>query len=419
MTSTSKKLTILASIGAGVEYYDFIIYGLLATYLSQAFFPGHDSMANLLKTFAIFALGYLVRPVGGLIFGSLGDRYGRKKIFLSSLLLMAVSTLGIGLIPTYAQWGILASCLLVLCRILQGLAFGAEIPSTVTFVAEHAHQTKRGLHCGIVLAFISLGATTGSLIIYLLNNYLTPTQMAAWGWRIPFCLGSSLAILGYFIRKRIQETPLFIQHVPSPEANKQPIAQLFTQYPKYIALGIGVCLFAACIIIFGISLPAYLKQFHTFDMKNLYLSLTLGLVWSTLILPFLGWYSDRIGRRKLLAVVAGFIVIAGFPLFMLLHQQKPWSLLVFMLLYETIISIIAVCFLPLLAELFPTKVRLSGVAFCYNIIYSLAGLTPLLLAKLVQVTGVTFYTPLFFILLALLTLGCLTQVKEQTGMVLR
>ncbi len=193
------RTTLLASIGAGLEYYDFIIYGLLASYLSTLFFPPHDGAAALIGTFAIFATGYLFRPIGGILFGMISDRYGRKKAFVSVMLLMALATCTIGLLPTYHQIGISAAYLLLLLRILQGLAFGAEIPGAITFVSEHANPYYRGTHCGFLVSSVGMGAVLASALNYFISRHFSSAMVLAWGWRIPFLIGSVLAIAGSWL----------------------------------------------------------------------------------------------------------------------------------------------------------------------------------------------------------------------------
>ena len=209
-----------------------------------------------MKLLAFFALGYLARPLGGIIFGNQGDRIGRKPIFLFSILLMAFSTLIIGLLPAYHSIGISATIGLIFLRILQGMAFGAEIPGTVTFLVEHTQHYHRGRHIGFALSSISLGASLGSGIIFILSQNLSAVQMVNYGWRIPFLLGGSLALVGFFIRRKLQETPLFLAYQNNnlktnhKTNHQQPIVYLLQHYPRLIFLGISISLLSACFIVF-------------------------------------------------------------------------------------------------------------------------------------------------------------------------
>ncbi|MDF2866681.1 MAG: hypothetical protein K0S11_151 [Gammaproteobacteria bacterium] len=399
-----KKVTLITSIGAGLEYYDFVIYALLATYLSKNFFPQTDPSLALLQTFGIFAVGYIARPLGGVLFGLLGDRRGRKNTFLIAIILMAVATFTIGILPNYSQIGWIASLCLLSLRLIQGVAFGAELPGAITFLSEHTHHYNRGLHASFMVASLSLGATVGSLLIMLLTYLLTPTQMFVWGWRIPFLLGGVLAIIGYWLRRKTQETPHFMSY---KQTNPHPVAiitTLLNYHRKSLCQGLGIMLFTACFIIFALGLPAYLHEYLGYELSEVYSANTLGLLWSTLVLPLFGLLSDRIGRKLQLIVTTLLFALTSPLLFQLLSLHHPIALIGFMLCYQTIIAATAACYIPLLAELFPTPVRYTGIALCYNIGGSLSGFTPLIVNSIMRYTGQTLWVVLFFSLLALITL---------------
>ncbi|GAB4223149.1 MAG: MFS transporter [Gammaproteobacteria bacterium] len=407
-----RKLTLLSSLGAGLEYYDFVIYALLGHYLSTLFFPNHQQATALISVFAVFALGYIVRPIGGIIFGILGDRYGRKLSFTSATLILALSTVSIGLLPVYANIGLSATICLVILRLIQGIAFGAELPGTLTFIVEHVNAHERGLHCGILIASVGIGASLASLIIYLLSLALSDHAMLHWGWRIPFLLGGILAYVGFIIRKYATETPLF-------EANRQqglrthPFITLFCEHKTAIVSGLSITLFAASLVIFVLYLPSYLKAFYRYNAHDLYLATTVSLLWCSFILPIVGFISDQIGRKKLLILTSVGFIISSYYFFHILELNNPAALFSFMIIYETFIAIFAICYFTTLPELFPTTVRYTGVAFCYNIAYSFAGLTPSVLTYIVSKTQQTGYVTLFFSLLASLTLLAATRLPNQ------
>lgn len=408
---SSGALTALVSIGVGLEYYDFVVYGFLASVLSRVFFPHSNALIGIIEVFSIFALGYVARPLGGLFFGSLGDRLGRKNIFLMSMLLMAFSTLFIGLLPSYAQIGLLAPVLLLFLRILQGLAFGAELPGASTFLVEHLKQ-HHGRYCGFALSSVSLGALLGSFIPFLLNLFFTTDQIIAFAWRIPFLLGGLLACVTYFIRKKIQETPAFIDYSKAtPE--KKPIRNLFANYKKQILLGFTITIFGACLIIFGVGLPAFLEHFYNYyNTKEIYLLVSIGYMWSGITLPFLGAISDRLGQIKMLLSVTAIFMLVCAWVFKLLALKNFWALLIFILIYQTFVSGIASSYLVILPKSFPTSVRFTGSALCYNLAFSLAGFTPALFNAFVGFTGVQ-YSYLFFVFLGFFTLlGCFILLKN-------
>lgn len=399
-----KKVTLITSIGAGLEYYDFVIYALLATYLSKNFFPQTDPNLALLQTLAVFAIGYIARPLGGILFGLLGDQRGRKNTFLIAIMLMAFATFAIGILPTYLQLGWMASLGLLLLRLVQGIAFGAELPGAITFLSEHAQGNNRGLHAGFMVASLSLGATVGSLLIMLLTSHLTSTQMLVWGWRVPFLLGGLLAVVGYWLRRKTQETPYFISYKQAHPYPTAIIATLLKYHRKALCQGLGIMLFTACFIIFALGLPAYLHQYFNYELAEVYRANTLGLLWSALALPLFGSLSDKIGRKLLLILTTSLFVLTSPLLFHLLNLHQPAALIGFMLCYQTIIAATAACYIPLLAELFPTSVRYTGIALCYNIGGCLSGFTPFIVTSIMRYTEQPLWVVSFFSLLALITL---------------
>lgn len=405
-----KRTTLITSIGAGLEYYDFTVYALLASYISHNFFPQTAPQLALLKTFAIFAVAYLARPVGGILLGLMGDRYGRKSTFLLSIMLMASATLGIGLLPNYEQIGWQASLYLLLLRLLQGMAFGAELPGAITFLSEHLTEAKRGLHCSFMLASLSIGATIGSTLSLCLSYFLSHNQMLAWGWRVPFLVGSVLAIVGYWLRRSTQETPHFLQQ----QTTKQPIAilsTLITQHFKSLLQGLGIMLFTGCLLIFGLSLPAYLHAYYGYALSDIYQANTLSLIGSVLMLPLFGWLADKIGRKLQLTIASLIFAIISLWLFKLLSLQQPTALLSFMLLYQVFIAATATCYMPLSAELFPTSVRYTGLALCYNTGSLIASLSPFFANSIAQTFNPSS-TALFFSALALITFAAGLSTKR-------
>lgn len=409
-----KKLTLFASLGMGLEYYDFVIYGLLANNLGQAFFPAADPIAATIQALAIFALGYIARPMGGLILGHLGDRYGRRNIFLISLMLMALATLGIGILPTYHHIGLTATVLLILLRILQGFAYGAELPGSITFLSEHLRH-RRGIYIGFAMSSLSIGAALASGVLFVLNLWLTPSQMASYGWRLPFLLGGLLIIFSYLIRRRMQETPLFLQ-TAATQPIAWPVLELLKKFGRQVVIGLAISLFTACFIVFAISLPVYLQTFYHYSASQSYLAIFIGLIASAFMLPFFGYLADRVGRARLLLLTALLSSVCSAALFSILNQQTMWALIIFIILYQAIIAALGNCYLPVLAELFPTRVRFTGVALCYNTVYSLASFTPFLLNQASALSGNTHNTSWFFSLLAVTTVvACFFINKNVTG----
>jgi MFS transporter, MHS family, proline/betaine transporter len=405
--------TLLASLGSALEYYDFVLYALLASYLSQHFFPTHDPLAGLIETMLIFAVGYLVRPLGGVIFGHLGDTLGRKQTFTFIILLMAIATGGIGLLPGYSHWGILAPLSLALLRICQGLSQGAELPGAMTFVSEHANTRRRGLQCGLVLLGISLGATGGSMIIWLLTRWLTSEQMMDWGWRIPFLLGGLLAIVGYYLRRQSLETPLFKQ-MPTACPAQPPIWQVLTHQRGAVLRGFAITVLSAALVLFNLFIPAFLATFYQYDSSTIYAAMSIGLIWSGLCLVIFGWLSDHLGRTRLLRISAIATMLAIVPIFHLLGHNTFYALLMFNILYQTLIAGLAACYVPILTELFPTQTRFSGFALTYNLAFSVAAFIPILLTWLANTTAYPPIVAWFFVIFACIPIIGSLLIKDMT-----
>jgi MFS family permease len=367
--------TIITSIGSALEYYDFVTYIMLASFLKTVFFPETDHLASMLNILAIFALGYIARPLGGVVFGYFGDRYGRKTTFLLAVLLMAFSILGIGLLPGYNTLGVFSPILLVIFRFIQGISQGAELPGAITFICEHAESGHKGKRCGQVFMGVGVGSMLSAGVNYLLTTHLTHAQILAWGWRLPFLLGAVLAIVGYYLRRKTMETPAFEQNTTH---YKMPIVKVFEVYPQQLIMGFLFVASAASIIMFMLFMPTYLQHYTHLSVPKSYLVVTAGMAMSVIFLPLFGMLSDKVGRRWLL-MAASFLQIVGMvPLFYLLHGHHVWAPWAFIVIYEILISAMAACYPPMLADLFPTAVRYTGVGICYNVTYALAAFVPML-----------------------------------------
>ncbi len=377
MSYRAKKTTLLASIGAGLEYYDFIVYGMMVVYLNALFFSSSEGWVNQMKAFGVFAAGYLARPFGGILFGMIGDAFGRKKSFLAVMMLMALATLAIGLLPTESQIGEYAAVLLIIFRVLQGLSFGAELPGAITVVYEHSEKKERALHSGFVISSVTLGSLLASLVLFILTKVLSDSEILAWGWRIPFLFGGTLAIINAFIRKHLQETPEYLESAknrPDRFGLKSPLLLLASNHWKEALFGIGTTLFLSSLVIFVLYLPAFLAANFGFAQSVIYLAMTCSMGWSALILPFFGAIADRWSPAALFRTATfGFAVLA-FPLFYLLTSSL--GLIIFMLIYQTLLSAATTSYFPLLSALFPTQARYTGVALSYNVSYALMGLSP-------------------------------------------
>jgi MFS family permease len=310
--------------------------------------------------------------------------------------------------------GGMASLLLVFFRILQGLSFGAELPGAITVACEYSEKNKRGGNSGIVIASTSIGAMVASLILFVLTGVMTTGQILNWGWRIPFLLGGILAVANYFIRKHLQETPEFIEaqkFMPLKKDFRVPLFYLLKQYRIELLQGIGMTVFLSSLVIQVLYFPTFLKAHFGYSSSDIYLAMLCSMIWSALTLPLCGLLADSLGKRELFKRTTLVYIAGVFPLFSVLDLHTFSSLLFFMCMYQTVISFASVCYFPLLVEIFPTKIRYTGVAACYNITYSLMATLPLLLTALIRYSE----TPLSLVWVAIIcaVVTCIALVFNQ------
>lgn len=406
------KITLLTSIGAGLEYYDYVIYYLLANYISQQFFPTSNHTATLFATFSLFAISNVIRPLGGVFVGMLGDHYGRKNVFANTLLCMALASFCIGILPSFAAIGILATILFCALRILQGITFGAELPGAITFLLEHIRTKNRGLHCGFLISAVSLGVTLGSGINYLLTKFFDGTAMLLWGFRIPFILGGLLAIIGFFIRKKIAETPLFLTLNPKrnnslKEISKKHFAQIFA--------GIGMVIFPATLVTYLLAFPVYLHEIFYYQFPDIYLATTLGYLWCAVLIPIFGGLADHLGRKALFMIALLLVIFFGPWIFGLLNYGTVGALFIFMGLWQIILAMLAACYFVLLPEAFPTEVRFTATAFSYNVAYTFAAFFPLIANYIYHTLHKPQFLSWIFSAIAVLSLGSVLFLKNYTS----
>ena len=406
-----KKIIVLSSLGTGLEYYDFVIYALLAGFISPLFFPEAEHFTRLIATFSIFAVGYFARPLGGIVFGILGDKFGRQKVFSSSLLIMAFATFSMGIMPVFDKHRICSALIFLFLRIVQGISYGAELPVSLTFLAEHSEKEKRGKNCGYMVSGISIGVTFGSFVIFVLTSLFSPAEMIAWGWRVPFILGGVLAVPAYLVRRCTKE-PFCFKKI---KYNKNILSTLFNSYFKNIFIGLGIVIFPACLIVLQLSLPRYLEHSIGYKSSDIYLVITFGYIWSAFLIPILGYFSDYIGRKYLLIAAAITFLCLGNFLFDILNYKSFLVLLAFILSIQTIISMAASSHFTMLAENFPTKVRCTGVAFCYNIAYVIAASMPSIFNYILKVFHDVSYAAYFLMIIAVITLISACLIKDSTG----
>lgn len=399
------KTLTLAALGGALEFYDFIIFVFFAAVVGELFFPADiPEWLRQVQTFGIFAAGYLARPLGGIIMAHFGDLVGRKKMFTLSILLMAVPTLAIGLLPTYALLGIAAPLLLLLMRVLQGAAIGGEVPGAWVFVAEHVPAKRIGIACGTLTAGLTVGILLGSVVATLINTSMTQQTIHDGGWRIPFLLGGAFGLVAMYLRRWLQETPVFIEMQQRKAlAEELPLKAVVVNHRKAVVVSMLLTwLLSAGIVVVILMSPVWLqKQLGIAPALTLQAN-SLATVMLTLGCLAAGTVVDRVGASK--TFIAGSLLLAVCSwLFYHLTAGNPAYLFP---LYGLVgFSVGVVGAVPyVMVRAFPAEVRFTGISFSYNVAYAIfGGLTPILVTLLMNVSPMA---PAWYVLaLALLGLG--------------
>lgn len=417
MQSDIRRAVAGASIGNAVEWFDFAIYGFLATFIAGQFFPAGDETAALLNTFAIFAAAFFMRPLGGFVFGPLGDRIGRQRVLALVILLMSAATLGIGLLPTYGAIGVLAPLLLLVLRCLQGFSAGGEYGGGAVYLAEFATDERRGVTVTFMVWSGVLGFLLGSITVTLLQAVLSTAAMESYGWRIPFLIAGPLGLVGLYIRLRLSDTPQFAELSKSHQTAESPLREAVSTAWRSILQVIGL------MIVFNIGyyvvfafLPSYFIKTLQFSATDAFLSITLAcLVALVLILP-LAMLSDRIGRRPLLIGGAVAFAVLGYPLFLLLNTGSLAAAIAAHCVLAAIESVYVSTAVSAAVELFATRVRFSGFSIGYNVCVAVfGGTTPYIVTWLTATTGDAIAPAYYLVIAAMVSLGVVLTLRESAG----
>ncbi len=358
-----KKLVFITCLGAVLEFLDFTIVILFANELTLAFLPNAGE-SGLLWLFAIYSLGSLSRPIGGILFSHYGDKIGRKRLFRLSIIMMSGATLAIGLLPTYSTLGFTSVILLAILRTLQGLSVGGELPGAIVFAAEHVPPSHRGTLTAAIIASALLGLVLASFMGVLLQHNLSTEHINSWGWRLPFIAGSLLGIMGYYLRRGIVETPLFSEIINASAIAEIPLATLFKRQPKAVFIGIGLTATAASMVSIYILLPPYASRYLGFPAEKAFEFTTITLLTLSILSLACGWLSDRVGRKPMLVTGGIILLVIAQPTYQAMMTGSLW----FMMTLTIVPAAIANgCYVASVSELFPTQVRYTGLAVCINV----------------------------------------------------
>lgn len=401
-----------AMIGNWFELFDFIIYGYFAAQIGHAMFPEADPLTIILSSFATYGVGFIMRPVGGMVLGNFGDRFGRKRALVFTMLLMAGATGATGLIPPYTAIGIVAPMLLVICRLLQGFAAGGEWGGATTFLVEYAPPHRRGFYGALQQLSTSLAILSALGISLALNLLLTEEQLIAWGWRLPFLLGFLVAPVGFYLRSKVRETPTF-RHADERPAS--PLREAFTHHRGAVARVFGIAIiWCVAGYTFGAFLISYATEVLRIDRGLVLTAITVGTLVNLAVIPLTGHLSDRFGRRRfLIASAVGFLVLA-LPLFYLMSEfQAFWTVLLTSITAGVLSGMFSGCAPTFLCELLPTRVRYSALSVGYNAaVMFFGGFAPFIATLLIQRTGLLLSPSFYVVGAAALTLGTLLATRS-------
>ena len=413
------KVVVASLVGTAIEFFDFYIYATAAVIVfPHIFFPQGDPTAATLQSLATFAIAFVARPIGSALFGHFGDRVGRKVTLVASLLTMGVSTVVIGLLPSYETIGVLAPMLLALARFGQGLGLGGEWGGAALLATENAPPRKRALYG----SFPQLGAPIGFFFangtFLLLSWLLTDEQFMSWGWRVPFILSAVLVIIGLYVRVSLHETPVFAKIAKAGKQVKIPLGTLLTKHLK--ATVIGTFIMLATYTLFYI-MTVYSMTFSTaavpvglgFSRNDVLWMLMMAVIGFGVMVPIAGYLADKFGRRKCMIVITSLMIIFALAVFQpLLGSGNPTLVMAFLLIG---LSLMGLTFGPmgaLLPELFPTEVRYTGASFSYNVASILGASVAPYIATWLQANYGLFYVGLYLAAMSAITLVALLVSKE-------
>lgn len=410
-----KKVIAAGVIGEVLEWYDFTLYGFFAPILATLFFPTHDPFLSLLATFGGFAAGYLTRPLGGFVFGHLGDRWGRKRALALTLVLMAIPTFLMGLLPTYQDIGIWAPLLLILLRLLQGLSCGGEYTGSIIFLYEHAPKKRQAFFSSLAIMGSFMGGLLSVAAITITTASLSQESLYAWGWRIPFLLGIFTAAIGFYTRLKVNETPIFEQVQKQGETIPIPFTQIFKTHKltlmSIMGINIQVDVLSYVAVVY---MPTYLIKIvglpiNEVMMLNMFLISTVMLT-----LPLFGILADRIGAKNLLTIAATGIMLMAYPVYHLFMQIHVGYIVIGEFIFGLFMAMGMASTPKIAASLAPPHLRYSTVSIAHGMCVALFGGTaPLIVTFLIDTTGNAMTPAYYIIMTTIITLLFALRLKTR------
>ena len=412
-------------IGNFIEWFDYASYGYLATVIGLVFFPEADKSVRLMSTFAVFAMSFILRPIGAIIWGAWGDRWGRRWALSWSILIMSGSTFLIGLLPTYSVIGAAAAVGLLLLRMIQGFSASGEYAGAGTFLAEYAPPSRRGIYTSLVPASTACGLLAGSLMVTGMFTVLSDSAVNTWGWRVPFLLAGPLGLIGRYIRVHLEDSPVYqemLAEIPQEEKSagwSEPLRLLFRDHLHDTLITFGVsCLNAVAFYMLLSYMPTYVHEELGFSQDTATLATSVMLLVYIASIFFMGHMSDSFGRRRMLIAACIAFIVLTIPLFIVM--TKATGMLAVVILCQIAFAIILTAndgtLATFLAESFPTNVRYSGFALSFNGANALlGGTTPFIVTWLIKVTGSPLAPAVYLTVIALIAMVAIFQSRTIHG----
>ncbi|MDN7907975.1 MFS transporter [Burkholderia diffusa] len=388
-TRLLRRAACASFIGNFVEWFDYASYGYLATVIAVVFFPKSDAMTGLLAAYGVFAISFVIRPLGGVVWGHFGDRVGRRTALSLSILIMSCSTFLIAFLPTYAQVGMVAPVLLLLVRVVQGFSASGEYAGASAFLAEYAPEGKRGFYTSIVPASTAAGLLFGSVFVAVMHAALTSQQLHDFGWRLPFLLAAPFGVVGRYIRIRLEDTPKFKALEGAHHVAQAPATELLTQHRGKMLIAFGVtCLNAVAFYLVLSYMPTYLSTEMGVGETESFIAATVSLAAYIGLIFLMGALSDRVGRKTMLIGASVLFAVLTVPLFKGLAGASFVTIVMIQIAFGALLTMNDGTLPCFLSEIFPTRVRYTGFAFCFNTANALFGGTaPLVATWLIGATG--------------------------------
>lgn len=411
------KVIRAAILGTIVEYYDFGIYGYMAVLISTHFFVQGDPTAGLLQTFATFAVAFFLRVPGGIFFGHIGDKYGRKKALTWTILLMAIATAGMGALPTYATAGVWATIMLVLCRCLQGFAAGGELGGANAFVSENAPARWRALQTSMVNSGTYLGSLFASLVALVFVSVLPADQVETWAWRLPFLLSLVIGLIGLYIRNQLDDTPQFEAVQETESVARFPIVELLsTAGGRVLRIILMGAVITGGYYIGSVYAASYLQTAGGHSAQLAFTSTCIAMIAGVITLPISGYLGDRIGRKPVFAFGSAAAALLGVPMFQLMSGSNPVLAVIAQSVLFICVSIVNGVSFATYAEMLRARYRYSGIALSNNVTNMLLGGTaPFIATLLISKTNNNLAPAGYFVFCAMISLITIFFIKETKG----